>query len=79
MLLYTSLMFGDIEPSHADTDYSKRVGGEERGKKTRESYFTFVLRIVLFNLQYRTKTHSVFITVLSEAVSYSVNPSGVKV
>lgn len=28
LLLYTSFMFGDIEPSHADTDYSKR--GEER-------------------------------------------------
>lgn len=47
MLLYTSLMFGDIEPSHADTDYSKREGR----KKTWESYFTFVLQIVPFNLQ----------------------------
>lgn len=47
MLLYTSLMLGDIEPSYADTNYSKRGGG----KKTQESYFTFVLRIVPFNLQ----------------------------
>lgn len=72
MLLYTSLMFGDIEPSHADTDYSK--SGEERkhGKATLHLYCR------LFPLICNQNKDSVLITVLLEAVSYSVNLSGVK-
>lgn len=33
LLLYTSFMFGDIEPSHADTDYSERGGRKENSGK----------------------------------------------